>query len=117
MNKLKLTRGLALAGHLSLLALLIVWHAWLYPSEYFPIALVLLVTAAPLLLPLRGMLHGRPRSHLWASFLMMLYFMHGVVEATVNAAQRRPALLEVALSLLVFVCAALYARWASAKAA
>ncbi len=117
MNKIRLTHVLALSGYLSLLILVTVWHAWLHPSNYFPRTLVLLVTAAPLLLPLRGMLHGRPSSHLWASFLMVLYFMHGVVEATVNQAQRLPALLEILLSLLVFFAAAFYTRWARAAAA
>lgn len=117
MNKLRLARVLALTGYFNLLLLMVLWHAWLHPSEYFPTALVLLFTAVPLLLPLRGMLHGRPSSHLWASFLMMLYFMHGVVEAFVNPAQRIPALLEIALSLTVFLAAALYARWARAGAA
>jgi len=110
--RLRAVRLLALAGYFCLLTLLVVWHVWWHPSIYFPTSLVLMVTAVPMLLPLRGLLHGRIRAHLWASFLMMLYFMHGTVEAYVNPAQRLPALLEVGLSVLVFVCAALYARWA-----
>ncbi len=114
MNKLHLARTLTLSAYFNLLILVTVWHAWLYPSAYFPVALVLLVTAVPLLLPLRGLLHGRPASHLWTSFLMLLYFMHGVVEATANPVQRFPALLEVLFSLLVFLAAAFYTRWAMA---
>ncbi len=107
----------AVAGYLALLALVVSWHAWLYPSRYFPTALVLLVTAVPMLPLLRGLLHGRPRSHLWASFLMLLYFLHGVVEAYANPLQRLPALAEVALSLIVFISAALFTRWTMVAAA
>lgn len=108
---------ISVGAYLALLSLLVIWHAWLHPSLYFPTALVLLVTAVPMLLPLRGLLHGRAQSHLWASFLMLLYFMHGIVEAYVNPLQRAPALAEVALSLAVCVSAALYTRWARAAAA
>jgi uncharacterized membrane protein len=103
-----------LASYLGLLLLVPYWHAWLHPSAYFPTALVLLVTAVPLLLPLRGLLRERIRAHVWASLLMPLYFMHGLVEALVNPPQRIPALLEVVLSLAAFLSTSLYARWAAA---
>lgn len=115
--RLRVTRVLVLAAYFALLVLQVIWHAWWHPSLYFPTALVLLVLAAPLLLPLRGLLHGRIRSHLWASFLMLLYFMHGVVEAYANPPQRVPALLEVGLSLTLFGAAILYVRWARAAEA
>ena len=37
--------------------------------------------AVILLLPLRGILHGRPYTHAWTGYLCMLYFSHGTVEA------------------------------------
>jgi len=104
-------RAVTLVGWFALLALVLCWHAWWHPSRYFPTALVLVVTAFPMLLPLRGLLHGRPRAHLGASFLMLLYLMHGAAEAYANPPQRLPALLELALSLTVLVAAALYSRW------
>jgi uncharacterized membrane protein len=112
--KLPVARWVALVAYLALLALTLVWHAWLAPSVYFPVSLVVLVMAGPLLLPLRGLLHGRPRSHLWAAFLSLLYFTHGVGEAVANPSQRWPALAETVLSLALFFAATLYVRWASA---
>ena len=108
--KLRCARLATLSGYFGLLLLMLLWHAWLHPPQRFPTALVL--TTLPLLLPLRGLLHGRPAAHLWASFLMMLYFMHGVVEAMTNPPQRLLAIAEIALSLTVFIAAALYTRWA-----
>lgn len=114
---LQSARVFILGGYFSLMALVVIWHAWWHPSVYFPTALVLIVTAVPLLLPMRGLLHGRRKSHLLASFLMMLYFMHGVVEAYANPPQRLPALLEIGLSLTVFAAAILYLRWTHTAAA
>jgi uncharacterized membrane protein len=107
---LRVARAIALVGYFGLMALLLVWHGWLHPSRYFPTALVLGVTVLPLLLPLHGLLHGRPRAYLGASLLMLLYFMHGVVETAANPLQRLPAALEVLLSLIVLVSAAWCAR-------
>ena len=110
---MRLAHWLALGGHLGLLILTLAWHAWLAPSPYFPVSLVILVLVAPLLVPLRGLLSGRPRSHLWAAFLSLLYFIHGVGEAVANPAQRGLALAEIGLSLTLFFSATLYARWAA----
>jgi len=104
--------GLALGSYFSLLVLTLVWHAWLFPSAYFPISLVLIVTALPLLLPLRGLLHGRPRSHIWVALLSMLYFVHGVGEAIANPQQRWLGLLEILFSLTLVFSATLYVRLA-----
>ena len=105
-----LARGLALGGYFALLGLLLAWHAWLAPSQYFPVALTLMVTTLPLLLPLRGLLHGRDRSHVWASYLSLLYVMHGSVEAYVNPAERLYALLEVGFAASLYFGALLYLR-------
>lgn len=67
-------RVLALAGYFALLALLLNWHTWLAPPARVPISVVLLLVAVPLLVPLRGLLHGRVYTHAWTSFLALAYF-------------------------------------------
>jgi uncharacterized membrane protein len=111
--KSAVAHGLTLGGWLALLALVVYWNSWWHPSAYFPRSLVLLVAAFPMLIPLRGLLHGRPRAHLWASLLAIPYFMHGIVESYATPPERIPALLEVALSVTVVVAAAFYFRWTS----
>ena len=110
--KVRLSRSLALLGYFSLLGLMLAWHAWLSPPRFFPVTLVLLATAVPLLLPLRGLLHGRPRSHLWAAFLSLAYFTHGIGEAVASPEDRWLGVLEVACALLLFFTAVAYVRWA-----
>ena len=89
------------------------WHTWLAPSAHFPVALVLLVMVSPLLLPLRGLLHGRPYTHMWAGLLALLYFTHGLMDAYANPAERLYAVAEAVLALSLFSAAMLYARWRS----
>ena len=111
--KTRVARILCLGLYFCLFGLLVAWNAWLAPSAYFPVALVLLVMVFPLLLPLRGLLHGRPYTHLWAGLLALLYFAHGLMEAYANPAERLYAATEAVLALALFSAAMLYARWRS----
>jgi uncharacterized membrane protein len=114
--KARLARGLALGGYFGLLALMTAWLVWIAPSAHLPISLVLVVAVFPLLLPLRGLLHGRPRAHVWAAFLSLPYFVHGVGEAFAGTDERWLGVVEVGLSLTLFFGASLYARWQVATA-
>lgn len=111
MNRTQVARVAALSGYFGLLSLLMLWNTWLAPSRYFPVALVLLVMVGPLLLPLRGLLHGRPYTHAWTSYLALAYFMHGIGQAYAVPSERTPALLEVLFSLALFLGAIFYARF------
>ncbi len=95
--------GLALSGFFGLFILLMAWNTVLYPSTKFPIALILLISVGPLLLPLRGFLRAESRSCAWMAYLSIAYFMHGSVEVYVNPVERLEAGLEVLFSLMLFV--------------
>lgn len=110
MSKTTVTYSVTLAGYFGLFILLMLWNVWLAPSEHFPRALVLIVLVGPLLLPLRGLLHGRPYTFSWSSYLALLYFALGVGELT-RPAERHLATLEIIFSLMMFVGAVLYARY------
>lgn len=71
-------RTLALVAYFALLALVLNWYTWLAPPARFPISLALVITAVPLLFPLRGLLHGRSYTHAWTTFLALPYFALGV---------------------------------------
>lgn len=68
----------ALAGYFGLLALLLNWFTWIAPPSRFPVSFALILLTVPLLFPLRGLLHGRPYTHAWTSFLSLFYFAFGV---------------------------------------
>lgn len=105
---------LALTGFFSLFGLLMLWHTTLSPPVKFPVALVLVITVLPLLLPLRGLLHGNKKSCAWAAYISMLYFMHGCIEAFANPdpLEKFLASLEILFSLLLFVGSMFYVRFA-----
>lgn len=104
---------LQLLSYLSLIAFITAWITVLSPPQTFPIALVLIVCVVPLLLPLRGVLHGRDKPVNWAAYLSLLYFIHGTTEAFANPDTRLLGIAEIIISLTVFFTASLYIRHVS----
>ncbi len=102
MQPLRIARLATLFGYFGLFALTLLWVTVLSPSPRISTSVMLIIFVGPLLLPLRGLLHGRATTHIWTSFLVLLYFMHGVVESWANPAERWLALIEVVLSILLF---------------
>jgi uncharacterized membrane protein len=101
---------LALIGFFGLFALLMLWPTVLMPPTDFPVALRLLITVTPLLLPMRGMLDKQLKPCSWAAYISLIYFIHGTIEAYVSPDVRLYALLETAFSLLLFFGANFYVR-------
>lgn len=100
---MNLARALQAAYALVLL-LQVAWH-WLLPQPQGNRNWVLAVIATlPLLLPVAGILAGRVRSMTWGAYLLVLYFVLGIMEAWSNPPQRILALSQVALTLLYFTC-------------
>jgi uncharacterized membrane protein len=77
-----------------------IWHGLLpVPMGNQSLALTLLSTS-PLVIPLGGILLQQMRSMIWGGYLVVLYFIVGVMEAWSNPPQRFLALLQVGLTLL-----------------
>ena len=100
---------ITLSGYFALLLLLIVWHGFGFPADKQP-WLILGFIIAPLLFPLRGLLKENPYTYAWTSFVILLYFMHGTVEAWANDNERIYAIIEIYLSIQVYIDAIYYAR-------
>jgi uncharacterized membrane protein len=92
-----------------LLLLCLAWEMWLAPLR--PGGSFLALKAAPLALPLAGILSGRRYTYQWSSMLILAYFAEGVVRAwSERGASQRLAAAEVALGLVFFASAVAYAR-------
>ncbi len=100
---------ITLSGYFALLLLLIVWHGFMFPADNQP-WVILGFIIAPLLFPLRGLLKENPYTYAWTSFVILLYFMHGTVEAWANDNERVYAIIEIYLSIQVYIGAIYYAR-------
>jgi uncharacterized membrane protein len=109
MNRLLLARTATLTGYFGLLVLMLLWQTWLSPS-ILPLGLVLTVLLGPLLLPLYGLVRGRPKSHFWASVLALFYVLHGAGELFATPHDRTLAVMEILLAGCLFVGALSYVR-------
>ena len=105
-----LLHAFAIIGFIGLFLLLMLWNTVLTPPSKTPIALLLIVSVTPLLLPMRGFLQGKPKSCAWMSYISLIYLIHGTAEAYSSETARLLAWLEIAMSLLLFFGSTLYIR-------
>jgi uncharacterized membrane protein len=105
----RLSRLLAVASLLGLIALGLAWELWLAPLR--PGGSWLALKVLPLCLPLAGLLKNRMYTYRWVSLLIWLYFIEGVVRATSEPAPGAwLAALEVLLCLTLFAGCTLHVR-------
>lgn len=102
-----------LTGYFGLFGLLLLWLTWLEPPRRLPVVLALIVLVGPLLLPLRGLLHGRPYTHAWTSFLALFYFTVGVFNVAGPMARPWLGWLAIVFSMMLFLGAIFYVRASS----
>lgn len=105
-------RKLTLLCYPLLLLWVILWHGVIAPSEAVAVWLKPLAWALPLLLPLPGILKGKPYTHAWANFILMLYFVHSLTTLWTHPDERLFALIELLLTTGAFIGATYYARYA-----
>lgn len=68
-----------------------------------------IVQTLPLLIFLPGLLKGKARTYAWLSFVVLLYFIHGVLLAF-DEQRRWLGVIEVSLCVLMFVYLVLFIR-------
>ena len=91
------------------MVLCLAWELLLAPLR--PGGSYLALKAAPLGIPLFGILFGRRYTYQWSSMFVLAYFTEGVVRAwSERGLSQRLAFLEIALSLVFFAAAVGYAR-------
>ncbi|HEX5093745.1 MAG TPA: DUF2069 domain-containing protein [Burkholderiales bacterium] len=106
MPALRLTAAASLAA---LIVLCLAWELWLAPLA--PGGTLLALKAAPLALPLGGILSGRRYTYQWSSLLILAYLAEGATRAwSEHGLSRGLALAEAGLSLVFFAAVVAYAR-------
>ena len=88
---------IALTGFFGLFVLLMLWNTALTTAPKLPVAL-------------RGFLNVQLKSCAWLAYVSLIYFIHGCSEAYANAAVRPYAMLEIVLSLMIFLGTTFYIR-------
>lgn len=94
----------------ALIFLCLAWEGALAPFK--PNGSLLILKTLPLLLPLFGILKGRRYTYQWASMFILFYFTEGAVRAWSDTGlSAKLAMIEVALSLIFFICTIYYAKF------
>ena len=108
-NPLRTLRLSAAASLAALLVLCLAWELWLAPLR--PGGSLLALKAAPLALPLGGILAGRRTTYQWSSMLILAWFAEGVMRGwSERGLAQALAGAEIALSLAFFASAVAVAR-------
>lgn len=109
----------AIISLISLLLWCVVWEIWFAPLR--PGGTLLFLKAFPLAFAVRGVARGSLYTIQWASMLVLLYLMEGVVRVMSDppGPSISAAWVEVVLSTIFFFCSIFYVRPAkrAAKAA
>ena len=104
-------RTFTLVGFFGLMLTLLFWIVLPERSYLFPTSTLLAIALIPLLLPLRGLLHGKPYTHAWNSFLMLFYFTFAVGELYSAGQFDFYPTLAVLFSTLCFTASILFIRF------
>lgn len=102
MKPASLAHGVTVAAHLGLLALVLSWLTWLAPPQPGLIAPLALITATPLVIGVRGILHARNYTLAWTSLVSLAYFVHGAALAGSPGRSGWLAVAEIVLSMALF---------------
>ncbi|KDM91227.1 DUF2069 domain-containing protein [Photobacterium galatheae] len=103
-------RYFALTANLSLLLWVALWQSVISPHPHLNNYIVAGMWILPLLLPMKGILEGKPYTHAWANFILMFYFLHALTLLWVDGGERWLALVELGLTTAAFFGNILFAR-------
>ncbi len=92
----------AVSCYIGLILLLIAWMIWLDPPPAALRSPLLIAFLLPLLLGVRGVLHGRRYTLQWTGMLVLVYFVHGLIASTGPSPQRWLGVAETVLTLGYF---------------
>ncbi len=105
----KVLRFAASASLTALIILCLSWELWLAPLR--PGGSYLALKAAPLAIPLLGIVLGWRYTYQWSSMFVLAYFTEGIVRAWgERGASQLLASAEVVLSVIFFVSVVWYSR-------
>lgn len=108
--RVRFSRAASLICFLGMIALLSVYYLLFADLHGARPGVILTIELLPLLILTPGMISGSPRGHSWTCFVINLYFIKGAV-AAFDPNRWLFGLLEMALSVAVFISTLFYVRW------
>lgn len=110
-EKLKLSRQISLVSYAATFLLTFNWITWYSPPQDVPRALILLILVVPLVLPVRGFLHGRAMSYIGVAMVAMWLFAAGLDIAFYEQNWSTLGWALVVCSVVLFVSCYFYLRY------
>lgn len=111
--RVKVSRVLSLSSFFALLAVLLIWNLLHIDfHDYKQVSIIVLFEFAALLVVAPGVVVGSPYAHVWTAFIANLYFLKGVL-AFIDHDRTWLGVLEIFLSVSLFLSAMMYSRWRS----
>jgi uncharacterized membrane protein len=89
---------------------MITWYFFLPMTADYSVGFIVLIYIVPLLLPLPGIIQGLPYTHAWASFIVLLYFLHSITVIYAEPTQIIYASIELVLAIGMFAGCSSFAR-------
>ena len=106
----KFFRILTLTSYLLLIVWLVVWHFILTIDKPTSTLCTLLFWIMQILLPIKGLIEGKPYTHAWTNFIVMYYLLHGLTAVYAVEGERLYAFVEIILCCALFTGCSFYAR-------
>ncbi|WP_166423836.1 DUF2069 domain-containing protein [Paraglaciecola sp. 20A4] len=103
-------KRLALSSYFLLVAWLVIWHFVLTIDKNTSTTFTVLFWIIPILLPIRGLLAGKPYTYAWTNFIVMYYLLHGLTAVYAVEGERIYAAIEILLCVGLFSGCSFYAR-------
>lgn len=97
-------------SHALLVCLLVSWYGIFNPPQSLPAIILTIIYVGVLLLPARALWQKRQSVFLWSSYLILIYFSHGIIEGWANDHDRTWAIGELILSGIYFAGATMCYR-------
>ena len=113
MSALKIARANTCVSYAALIIFILTDLIVNMPSFALASVVMIVLFKLALLIPVVGIVRGDPRAHSWLCFIMLIYFIAGVLRTT-TPHQLMWGLIEVFLSVEVFISAMLYVKWKKA---
>lgn len=107
----QLARTLTLTSYAGMVITVVLWYFIIDPPRFVFSTILSLLYLAIVLLPAYALWKKKPRTYLWSSYLVLIIFMHAIVETYANGAHRGYAIAELVLSVLYFFSATLCMRY------
>ncbi|GAC33793.1 DUF2069 domain-containing protein [Paraglaciecola polaris] len=101
---------LALSSYFLLITWLVIWHFFLTIDKNTSTLFTVLLWIIPILLPIRGLLAGKPYTYAWTNFIVMYYLLHGLTAVYAVEGERIYAAIEILLCVGLFSGCSFYAR-------